>query len=73
MKPTKHPRREDHPVPYDRRFPAAPKLEVIHATDETVRAELIALPVVRTELGDHTVGSAGALSPEGLGEPRPAA
>jgi hypothetical protein len=61
-------------VPYDRRFPAAPKLEVIHAADETVRAELIALPVVRTELGDHTVGApAGVLSPEAHGEPRPAA
>jgi hypothetical protein len=61
-------------VPYDRRFPAAPQLEVIHATDETVRAELIALPVVRTELGDHTVdGPVGALSPEAWGEPRPAA
>jgi hypothetical protein len=61
-------------VPYDRRFPAAPQLEVIHAADETVRAELIALPVVRTELGDHTVGApAGAFSSEALGEPRPAA
>lgn len=61
-------------MPYDRRFPAAPQLEVIHATDETVRAELIALPVVRTELGDHTLRApAAVLSPAGLDEPRPAA
>jgi hypothetical protein len=61
-------------VPYDRRFPAAPKLEVIHAADETVRAELIALPVVRTDLGDHTVGAPdGVLRSQDLGEPRPAA
>jgi hypothetical protein len=61
-------------VPYDRRFPAAPQLEVIHASDATVRAELIALPVVRTELGDHELGvPAAVLAPGGLDEPRPAA
>jgi hypothetical protein len=35
-------------MPYDRRFPAAPQLEIIHASDDTIRAELIALPVIRT-------------------------
>lgn len=61
-------------MPYDRRFPAAPQLEVIHASDATVRAELIALPVVRTELGDHALGApAAVLAPAAVADPRPAA
>lgn len=32
-----------------------PQLEVIHASDDTIRAELIALPLVRTPMGDHTI------------------
>jgi hypothetical protein len=60
-------------VPYDRRFPAAPQLEVIHASDATVRAELIALPVVRTELGEHAVGAPAAALPPVGDAPRPAA
>lgn len=32
-----------------------PQLEVIHASDDTIRAELIAMPVARTGLGDGTI------------------
>lgn len=32
-----------------------PQLEVIHASDDTIRAELIALPLARTGVGDHTI------------------
>lgn len=38
-----------------RRFVAVPQLEVIRASDDTSRAELIALPLVRTGMGDHVV------------------
>lgn len=37
------------------RFIAVPQLEVIHGSDDTVRAELIALPLVRTGMGDHVI------------------
>jgi hypothetical protein len=34
---------------------AVPQLEVIRSTDDTSRAELIALPLVRTTMGDHVI------------------
>jgi hypothetical protein len=37
------------------RSSVVPQLEVIHASDDTIRAELIALPLVRTGMGDHTI------------------
>ncbi|MEV4421013.1 hypothetical protein AB0L40_13670 [Patulibacter sp. NPDC049589] len=40
---------------HPRRPVAVPQLEVIRASDDTVRAELIALPVVRTSMGDHVI------------------
>jgi hypothetical protein len=48
-------------MPYNR-FTAVPQLEIIRASDDTVRAELIALPVVRTELGDHVITDVAAAS-----------
>lgn len=42
-------------MPYSTRSPVLPQLEIIQASDDTVRAELIALPVVRTGMGDHTI------------------
>ncbi|WP_026912541.1 hypothetical protein [Patulibacter minatonensis] len=40
---------------YRSRHTALPQLEVIRASDDTVRAELIALPLVRTTVGDHVI------------------
>lgn len=45
---------------HSRRFTAVPQLEVIHASDDTVRAELIALPLVRTGMGDHVIDDPAA-------------
>lgn len=42
-------------MPNSRRFTAVPQLEMIHGSDDTVRAELIALPLVRTGMGDHVI------------------
>jgi len=46
-------------MPY-RRFTAVPQLEVIRASDDTSRAELIALPLVRTGMGDHVIEDVAA-------------
>lgn len=49
------PSHEVVPMPYRSRFTVVPQLEVIRASDDTVRAELISLPVIRTPLGDATI------------------
>jgi hypothetical protein len=44
-----------------RRATAVPQLEIIRGSDDTVRAELIALPLVRTATDDRALdGPAGA-------------
>lgn len=48
-------------MPY-RRFTAVPQLEVIRASDDTSRAELIALPLVRTTMGDHVIEDVAAVT-----------
>jgi hypothetical protein len=53
------------------RFTAVPQLEVIRASDDTIRAELIAAPVVRTDAGDHLVGNPGAVLGMTRGEDAP--
>jgi hypothetical protein len=50
----------ENPMSHAARFTAVPQHEIIRASDDTSRAELIALPLVRTEMGDHVIEDVAA-------------